>query len=92
MITVNGNFLHHEPGYATINRTWKKGDAELVLLMEVRWIVSRPELKQDVERVALQRGPLVYCVEGADNNGKVILFFRMGQRSRLLFKRICWKA
>lgn len=73
VITVNGKpaaFAMNQ-GYATINRTWKKGDkVELVLPMEVRRIVSRPELKQDVERVALQRGPLVYCVEGADNNGK----------------------
>ena len=73
VITVNGKpaaFTMNQ-GYATINRTWKKGDkVELVLPMEVRRIVSRPELKQDVERVALQRGPLVYCVEGADNNGK----------------------
>ncbi|HQQ98668.1 MAG TPA: glycoside hydrolase family 127 protein [Cyclobacteriaceae bacterium] len=72
-LTVNGKpaaFTLNQ-GYATINRTWKKGDkVELVLPMEVRRIVSRPELKQDVERVALQRGPLVYCVEGADNNGK----------------------
>jgi DUF1680 family protein len=73
VITVNGKpaaFTMNQ-GYATINRTWKKGDkVELVLPMEVRRIISRPELKQDVERVALQRGPLVYCVEGADNNGK----------------------
>ena len=31
---------------------------------------ARTELKQDEDRVALQRGPIVYCVEGADNNGK----------------------
>ena len=31
---------------------------------------ARPELKQDSGRIAIQRGPLVYCVEGADNNGK----------------------
>jgi hypothetical protein len=60
-----------DQGYARISRTWKKGDqVELVLPMEVRRVISRPELKQDAERVALQRGPLVYCVEGADNNGK----------------------
>jgi DUF1680 family protein len=60
-----------EKGYATIDREWKKGDQlELILPMDVKRIVSRPELKQDEDRVALQRGPLVYCVEGADNNGK----------------------
>lgn len=73
VLTVNGKPAVYtmNQGYAQINRTWKKGDkVELMLPMEVRRIVSRPELKQDVERVALQRGPLVYCVEGADNNGK----------------------
>jgi len=73
VLTVNGKPATYtlNQGYAQINRTWKKGDkVELTLPMDVRRIVSRPELKQDVERVALQRGPLVYCVEGADNNGK----------------------
>jgi len=38
--------------------------------MPVEKITSRDDLKQDRDRIALQRGPLVYCVEGADNNGK----------------------
>jgi hypothetical protein len=38
--------------------------------MDVRKVVAREELKQNNERVALQRGPLVYCVEGVDNDGK----------------------
>ena len=38
--------------------------------MDVKLVESRPELKQDQQRVAIQRGPLVYCVEGTDNNGK----------------------
>ena len=59
-----------EKGYAVIDREWKKGDQiTLTLPMEVKRIVSRAELKQDEDRVALQRGPIVYCVEGADNNG-----------------------
>ena len=58
-------------GYAVVDREWKKGDQlELTLPMDVKRIVARPELKQGADRVALQRGPLVYCVEGADNNGK----------------------
>jgi DUF1680 family protein len=35
--------------------------------MEVRQVISNPEVKQDKDRVALQYGPLVYCVEGKDN-------------------------
>jgi DUF1680 family protein len=58
-------------GYATIQREWKKGDViEVEFPMDVRRVVSRPEVRFNIDRVALQRGPLVYCVEGADNNGK----------------------
>ena len=38
--------------------------------MTIQKIKARKELMQDNGRVALQRGPIVYCVEGADNNGK----------------------
>lgn len=72
-LSVNGKPASYtmDKGYAVVDREWKKGDVvELNLPMEVKRIVARPELKQDIERVALQRGPLVYCVEGADNNGK----------------------
>ncbi|MEP6748710.1 MAG: beta-L-arabinofuranosidase domain-containing protein [Bacteroidota bacterium] len=66
-----------ENGYAVVEREWKKGDkVEWDIPMNVKRVVSREDLKQDKDRVALQRGPLVYCVEGADNNGKAwnILF------------------
>lgn len=72
-ISVNGKSVpfHLENGYAVIDRDWKKGDqVELMLPMNVKRIVSRPEVKQNGDRVALQRGPLVYCVEGADNGGQ----------------------
>jgi DUF1680 family protein len=60
-----------DKGYATIEREWKKGDIiALQLPMVVRKISARPEVNADNERMALQRGPLVYCVEGADNGGK----------------------
>ena len=60
-----------EGGYAVVTREWKKGDVlELNLPMTIKRVVARTELKQDVDRVALQRGPIVYCVEGADNDGQ----------------------
>lgn len=63
-------------GYAVITREWKRGDqVELKLPMDVRRIVARPDVKQDEGRVALQRGPLVYCVEGTDNAGEAWNFF-----------------
>ena len=40
------------------------------LPMEVRRITANKNLKDDIGKVALQRGPLVYCAEWPDNNGK----------------------
>lgn len=72
-LTLNGKPLEYkmEKGYAVVTRDWKKGDAvELQLPMDVKQVVARKEVAQDQERVALQRGPLVYCVEGADNGSQ----------------------
>lgn len=72
-LTVNGKAAVYTTaqGYAIIDREWKKGDqVELNLPMEVKKVIARSELKQDDDRIALQRGPLIYCVEGADNNGQ----------------------
>ena len=57
-----------EKGYAVIHRTWSSGDAvELVLDMPVEKIVSHPGVLMNQGQVALQRGPLVYCVEDANH-------------------------
>ena len=72
-INVNGKPATYtmNKGYAVIDREWKKGDkVEILLPMNIKRVVSRPEVKQDEDRVALQRGPLVYCIEGADNEGQ----------------------
>jgi len=73
-LLVNGKTAEYsvEKGYAVLDRTWKKGDVvELELPMMVREVTARPELRQDSNRVALQYGPLVYCVEAADNGADV---------------------
>ena len=72
-ILLNGKPVTYrqEKGYAVIDRTWQKGDVvEVKLPMEIRQVAARTEVKADQDRVALQRGPLVYCVEGADNEGR----------------------
>lgn len=69
-LTVNGKPVQmtEENGYAVVERKWKKGDVvEMITPMQVRTIRSRPELKHNVDRIALQYGPMVYCVEGVDN-------------------------
>ncbi len=73
IIKINGTTVNYteEKGYAIINREWKNDDIiEVTIPMDIKKIISRDELKQNNDRIALQRGPLVYCFEGADNNGK----------------------
>jgi DUF1680 family protein len=73
-ISVNGNSVDYrmEKGYAVIEREWKTGDTlEWDLPTEARKIIARNDVAFDRDKVALQRGPLVYCIEGADNNGEV---------------------
>ena len=60
-------------GFAQIARVWKAGDTvTLDLDMPVRLVAAHPAVKADQGRFAIERGPLVYCAEGADNNGKVL--------------------
>jgi len=60
-------------GYAVVRKTWKKGDVvSLNMPMPVRRIVAIDAIKDDRNRVALQRGPLVYCFEHVDNDGKAM--------------------
>jgi uncharacterized protein len=62
-----------DKGYVTIDRTWSPGDTmALALPMPVRRIVSNDQVIANRNRVALQRGPIVYAAEWPDNpNGKV---------------------
>ena len=71
-ITVNGAKvpMNLDKGYVTINRSWKAGDViELNLPMPVRRIIANPNVEADRDRVALQRGPIVYAAEWVDNPG-----------------------
>ncbi|MBW4083043.1 glycoside hydrolase family 127 protein [Paenibacillus sp. S150] len=71
-IRVNGVQLQPggalEQGYCVIRRVWSAGDIiELQLPMEAHRVYAHPELRADAGRTAIQRGPLVYCLESADN-------------------------
>jgi hypothetical protein len=58
-------------GYVKLTRSWKRGDVvRLMLPMPVERVYADPHVKADAGRVALQRGPIVYCLEGVDNAGK----------------------
>lgn len=68
-IKVNGNKMSYliEKGYAVINREWNDGDIlEVKFPYGVRLIKSNPNIKENTGKIALQAGPLVYCIEGFD--------------------------
>ncbi len=75
VLKVNGKAVELEldKGYARLRRTWSKGDAvDLILPLPVRFVGAHEKVQADAGRVAVQRGPLVYCAEGIDNGGRAL--------------------
>lgn len=69
-LKINGKDVQYkmENGYLVIEREWKKGDViDYNMPMPVNFIEAGNQLKYDNGRIAIQRGPILYCVEGADN-------------------------
>ena len=67
-ISVNGvKVVHDNPDYVSIDRKWKKGDViEINFPMEVRRVLANDNAEDDRGKVALERGPVVFCLEGKD--------------------------
>jgi DUF1680 family protein len=73
-LSINGQeeTPRQERGYLILDRKWQTGDAiELDLSMPVERVYAHPLVKADRGRAALQRGPLVYCLEAADNGNNL---------------------
>jgi hypothetical protein len=74
VVKVNGESIapNLDRGYVPIERVWNKDDTvEISLPMPVRRVKANENIKADVGRVAVERGPLVYCAEWPDNGGLV---------------------
>ncbi|RYY19997.1 MAG: glycoside hydrolase family 127 protein [Cytophagaceae bacterium] len=72
-VKINGKLVAYQlqNGYAVLSRQWHQHDVvEVNLPLEVRRVHANPLVKDDLGKVALQRGPVLYCAEWADNNGK----------------------
>ena len=67
-ISVNGVKVGHDnPDYVSIDRKWKKGDViEINFPMEVRRVQANDNAEDDRGKIALERGPVVFCLEGKD--------------------------
>ncbi|SCY79179.1 glycoside hydrolase family 127 protein [Alkaliphilus peptidifermentans] len=71
-VKVNGNILTMDiitkKGYAEVEAIWCNGDViEITLPMTVEKLQANPNLRKNTGKVALQRGPIVYCLEEVDN-------------------------
>ena len=86
-ISVNGMPVDAgmENGYIILERRWKKGDRIVLdLPMPVRIVEADELIREDSGKIAVQRGPVIYCAEWPDNSeGKVLnlLFSRENEFS-----------
>ncbi|HET6956878.1 MAG TPA: beta-L-arabinofuranosidase domain-containing protein [Vicinamibacterales bacterium] len=76
-IDVNGAAVSAAPdsmGYVSVDREWKDGDVvRITLPVEARRVLADQRVKHDVRRVAIERGPIVYCAEWPDVDGGRVL-------------------
>ena len=77
-ITINGEKVESDlkNGYFCINRKWKKGDqVKIHFDMEPRTVKANNKVEADRGRIAVERGPIVYCAEWVDNDFDVLSLF-----------------
>ncbi len=73
-------FINNEPmafaaanGYISLNITWNGGDVvELVLPMEIKKVLPNKNVREIAGKIAIERGPIVYCAEETDNPDGVL--------------------
>jgi uncharacterized protein len=85
-LKINGESvpIKLERGYVSLSRKWKRGDViELMLPMPVRRLVTNEAVSVDRGRVALQRGPIVYCAEWPDNPGGFVRNLMLADNANL---------
>lgn len=71
-VRINGDVVDldtiTQAGYAVIRRIWSSGDVvEIHLPMGIQLLAAHPQVRSDSGKIALTRGPLVYCLEEVDN-------------------------
>lgn len=87
VLTVNGEVvsLNLDAGFACVRRTWKNGDSVVLSLpMPVKRVVSHDNVETNRGRVAIERGPIVFCAEAVDNG--------VGVRERSVSDSVNWTA
>ena len=86
VLKVNGKSFSYqmENGFAVIGKLWKKGDiVSLSLPMEIRHVIANEKLVADNNKMALMRGPIVYCAEWPDYSDKKVLNLGLTIKTKL---------
>ncbi len=90
-VSVNGSpvpALLRRSGYLRLEREWKSGDTvDIELAMESRLVEAHPHVESARGCVAIERGPLVYCIEGADHPGRELLDLQIDTKAPLTARR-----
>ena len=76
ILKINGKAKEYSPdkGYLIISRKWKKGDiVELDMPMPVRKVIAHKNVEADRDKIAIQKGPIVFCAEGIDQKDNHVL-------------------
>ncbi len=74
-VSVNGEIFQYktEKGYAVIDREWTKGDVvNYSIPMSIRRVEANMNVADNLGKVAIERGPIVYCLEGVDNGTELM--------------------
>jgi hypothetical protein len=92
-VSINGSRVPaavEETGYISLDRQWKDGDVvDVELPIETRWVVADERVRENRGRMAVERGPIVYCVESPDvESGHALgLLFERNREPRPEFDR-----
>ena len=87
-ITINGKSVSYksENGFAVLGRSWKAGDqVEISMPMDIRRVQANDKVEADLGQVALQRGPLMYTFEWADQSGQKVLDLMLAEEPSLSY-------
>lgn len=69
---LNEDTAKLKDGYLYITREWKKGDElKLELSMKTEFIAANTQVREDINKTALRRGPFIYCLEETDNGAEL---------------------
>jgi DUF1680 family protein len=86
-VSINGSSVSAAPdalGYISLDRTWRPGDRiELDFPFQLRQVTADAKVREARGRVAIERGPLVYCLEGPELDDRSALGARLDETAKL---------